>query len=207
MLKLKFAVVAAATILLGLFAASGAQAADYQEPSIEVALSNSTTTQVEGGNFTINVSSGSDTVCDWTVTFNGTARTGTGSSFSASFTAPQVDKKTQFPVTITCSYDDGQIGPTSTTVETDPSAVTNALYVPNSNTALQAATQTTTRTVMITVLPAGSDATDGNTDNNGGAGALPNTGGTNANYIWGGAALIVLGGVAVFAVRRRGIQS
>jgi LPXTG-motif cell wall-anchored protein len=178
-LKLKLAGAAAAAVLVGLVTISGAQAA-YEDPPISVNISDSTPT--EGTTFTVTASSTAD--CAWTASFNGSVEEDNGNALSATFTSPQVSKRTEFPLVVRCRYDD--TAPVSAPVDTTSNRVTPA------------AIQTATRTVTITVLPTGDDGTADD------SGALPDTGGSSAKLLWAGGALVI-GGVAVtIAARRRG---
>lgn len=193
-MKLKLAAVSAATLLVGLMSASGAQAA-YEDPAVEVNLEDATV--IEGttisGSATSNGVEGS-----FTATFNGSTDSATGTAINFSFETPSVTEETDFPLTVVFTYDDGNTGGASVAA-TDPAAVTPA------------ATQNVTRTVNVTVLPKGGDTggdTDADTggDASDGKGALPDTGGSNALILGGGAALLALGGGALFIARRKSDQ-
>lgn len=190
MLKLKFAAVGAAALLVGLMSASGAQAA-YEDPPIQITFSDSS--PVEGDSFSVSASSG-NIDCDWSTTFNGVEDNDSGTETSSTFTAPTVDQDTDFPLTITCVYDD-EAAPISATVNTNPSAVTEALFVPT-------AIQTVSRTVNVTVLSSESGDGDGSGNGDGNA-ALPGTGGSSQSLIWIGAGLLLAGAGVTFAARRR----
>ncbi|MBC7632941.1 MAG: hypothetical protein H7290_16000, partial [Flavobacterium sp.] len=123
--------------------------------------------------------------CAWAISFNGAVEEDSGNDASATFTAPQVDKRTDYELVVRCQYDDTK--PISAPADSASTVVTPA------------ATQTATRTVTITVLPAG-DAGD-NAANE--SGALPGTGGSNAQLLWVGGALVVGGAAVTIPARRR----
>jgi len=114
----------------------------------------------------------------WTATFLGeTIGTGTGTTFSVSFTAPTTPGT--YPLTFTCKYEDGT--PTAP-ISFNPGAVE----------------QTRTLTFQIQVPGAAGNGSGSNASN----GVLPSTGGPNVAILAAGGALLVAGG-AVVAVRRR----
>jgi LPXTG-motif cell wall-anchored protein len=186
MLKLKLAAAAGASVLASLAVASGAQAA-YQDPAIVVNVSDST--PVEGTNINVSASAAAD--CEWAVSFDGTVEEGTGTAITASFTAPNVDQRTDYPLVVRCQYDD-------TAPVVGPADSASALATP-------AAIQTTTRTVTITVLPKGDDGVSDADESE--AGALPNTGGSNAQLLLIGGGLVVAGVGITVAARRRGARA
>lgn len=206
MFKLKLAVVAAAASLVALTAGSAAYAA-YEDPVVTIDLNTIDVGSGDGvvlGGTDVAGTVTSTVPCDWRATFNGNARNGNGLSFSFSFDTPKVTKKTTFPLTVSCTYDDGNTGPASAAIS-DPSAVTNALYVPGTAAVVPAALQTVTRTVDVVVVATldGADSSDNASD----SGALPNTGGPNVLLIGAGAALLVVGAGAVFVARRKSDQA
>ena len=115
----------------------------------------------------------------WNATFLGEGiGSGSGPTFSVSATAPT--EPGTYPLTITCTYDDGTTAP----VSFNPGAVI----------------QSTTLTYQIRVAgDAGTGSGSGSSADNG---VLPKTGGPNVALLAAGGALLVAGG-AVVAVRRR----
>lgn len=174
----KLAGAAAAAVLTALIPLGAAQA--YVDPTIDVTVSD--TTVVEGSTFTASASS--NISCEgWTLSFDGTAEKGAGKTFSTGFKAPDVAKKTKFPLVGTCAYDD-------TKLSSAPAAANAATVVP-------AASRALSRTITITVLPEGKD----------GDGALPDTGGSNLPLLLIGGMLVVAGGGVTYAARRRGASA
>lgn len=113
----------------------------------------------------------------WSATFLGeTIGSGNGPTFSVSATAPTAPGT--YPLTITCTYDDGTVAP----ISFNPGAVI----------------QTRTLAFQIQVPGAAGNGTGSNASN----GVLPSTGGPNVAILAAGGALLVAGG-AVVAVRRR----
>lgn len=185
MFKTKLAGVTAAVALIGMATAGAAQAA-YQDPTIVINVDD--TTPVEGA--TIEVRAAADVDCDWSASFNGAGRTGAGNAFAASFDTPQVTEPTDFPLVVECEYDDTEpvAGPADS----------------GTNLVSPAAIRTASRTVTITVLPAGgADAGVGNGAGAVGSGFLPSAGGANAELLWLGGGLLVVGAGITVAARRR----
>ncbi|MBC7630476.1 hypothetical protein [Aeromicrobium sp.] len=100
-LKLKLASAAASVAAVAIMTAGSAQAA-YEDSTIDFAISDST--PIEGSTFTVKASSNAD--CDWTAAFNGSTESASGENISAEFTAPSVEKDTDFALTVRCSYDE-----------------------------------------------------------------------------------------------------
>ncbi|AWB91201.1 hypothetical protein C3E78_02615 [Aeromicrobium chenweiae] len=183
-------------MLMGLVSAGPALAA-YQDPVITVTIDDST--PVEGTIFTVTSTSQAD--CEWDVDFNGGSDAGSGTTDSASFTAPQVSERTNFSVVVRCSFDNTE--PVSAPADTGSNLVTPAAVV------------TATRTLTVTVLPVGDSGTGAGTGTGAGAGAsgdvgtsdlggvLPGTGGASVDLLWIGGALVLTGAAATIAVRRR----
>jgi LPXTG-motif cell wall-anchored protein len=155
----------------------------YVDPAIGLTVSD--TTVVEGASLTAKATSTLD--CDWTISFAGTAEQGSGTTFTAGFTAPDVDNKTTLPLVGRCGYDDA--APSSTPAR----AADTAAAVP-------VATREASRTVQITVLPKGAAETDDN-------GVLPDTGGSTLTLLLVGGALVVAGAGITVAARRRGARA
>lgn len=171
-MKKYFAALAAGLVaMLGVGVAAPAQAA-YPEPTFTLSLS--ATTVVSGGTFTASVKA--DTTCTFTIDFNGASKSGAGTSFSNTFTAPTVSKKTVLPLTATCD--------TAVAAGRGMASVKTEVF---------------TRSVNVTVLPAASSGS-GST---GGGSTMPNTGGPNEWLLIGGLALLAAGAGTVVATRRR----
>lgn len=105
MKKFLLAVMMLAGVMGGAMAMAPAASA---YPELTCTLSVDPQTVTEGETFTATgtaaevESSGrtaADSAIKWTVTFNGITKTGTGSTFAPTFTAPAVDKKTTFTLT------------------------------------------------------------------------------------------------------------
>ena len=94
---------AIAGILAALFTVLGAGAAQaYPDPTITI-----NDGRLVGGNEYEFTAQGGGVSCEWTVTYLGQTRTGSGTSFSGSFTTPAVEQQRDNPVTATCVYDGG----------------------------------------------------------------------------------------------------
>lgn len=179
MFTLKLAGAAVSAAILALVPIGAAQAV-YVDPTMD--LSASKTTVVEGTTFTARATA--NLTCDWTLSFSGTAETGSGKAFSTEFTAPDVDKKTKLPLVGTCGYDD--VAPSAA-----PAAASASAGV------VPVATRQLSRTITITVLPKGGDDDA----------ALPDTGGPELTLLLIGGALVVAGGAVTVAARRRGAHA
>ena len=103
----------------------------------------------------------SSVTCHDFFSFAGQHKTGVGKVVTKSFKAPNVTSTQVFPLTVTCTYSTG------------------------------AGHASTSRTVNITVVPAGAAA------------SLPNTGGPSVWWFVGGALAILIGAGAMFTTRRR----
>jgi LPXTG-motif cell wall-anchored protein len=149
----------------------------YPAPGVVIHVNH--TTVVSGKVIVINAHAKAD--CDWSATLFGDTETGSGSHFHAVFTAPSVQHKTTYDLTVTCDTGNGQVAG-------------------HAGQALMPVGQVVTRHITITVLPAG---TAGAAHASSGS-ALPSTGGPNAALLGGAGALILVGGGTVFfALRRR----
>jgi hypothetical protein len=198
--KRKLAVVAvAASLLIGLPSAAAAFTS-YADPAIEVQVN---PTSLFGGT-SFGGYATSNVECNWTVTFRGETRTDFGTRIDFEFETPEVSETTYRDVDVTCSYDDTTLesleSPTSST------GVRNANYVVNTSTALPAAIQELERAVRIRILSRSSDDDDdddGDGDGDTSSSGLPGTGGVNAGWIYGGAALLLVGSATVIVSRRR----
>ena len=167
----KYGAIAAALFaaLLGIAAlAPSAQAAVATYPAPTVTLTVSATTVTSGSTFTATVTS--SVTCHDFFSFAGQHKTGVGKVVTRSFRAPNVTSTQVFPLTVTCTY------------STTSGGVGHAIM---------ASTASTSRTVNITVVPAGAAA------------SLPNTGGPSMWWFVGGALAILIGAGAMFTTRRR----
>lgn len=171
--------------LLTLFSVSTAHAVDYSEPVVNVGGGSGADGVVAPGEeFTLNGDFGG-TECDpWNAEFEGQTASGSGTTYSLSFTAP-TEPGTYF-VNISCTYEDAAelsasgvkgFSPFAATVDLQPIEIT----VEGADTGAGGA-------------DSGSDSDDN--------GALPDTGGSNLLLVAGGAALVVAGAGLVAARRR-----
>ena len=197
MKKLGIAAVVCAAMALGPLSASPAFA--YPDPVLTI----ETNSPLVGGK-TLEITAeagGSD--CAWNIVYEGQTESGNGESFSTTFSTEEVDEETDVSLTATCVYDDST-GPASAETPNGDSVVRNALYVPAESDALQAAVQSQSKTVQVTLLPEGDGDGDGNGDNDSNSGGLlPDTGGANLILIVLGAGLLATGASAVYVSRRR----
>jgi LPXTG-motif cell wall-anchored protein len=160
---------AALIAVLAMLGLSGPAQA-YPEVSIDLTVNRQVL--YGGEDFTATASS-QNTVCAWTLEWDGIVRAGTSTTdhpFKTTYTADEVTKVTKIPLNGTCSY-------TGTTAR---------------------GASTWHRTIMITVLPRSSAVSPP-----GGGSDLPNTGGPNLLFLAGGLALLLSGAVAVTVARRR----
>lgn len=165
---------AIAGVLAALFTVlSSGSAQAYPDPVVSITLPDATF--VGGKTLSFSASSG-DVQCAWTATFDGQTLTGSGTTFSGTFSTPKVDKKTVKALTVSCAYESVSDATTS--------AVASA-------------------SASVTLLPLGS--TEGDTENAAATidGALPDTGGSNVWILIGGGVLVLVGGGAVLVARRR----
>lgn len=148
----------------------------YPAPGVAIHVNH--TTVVSGKVIVINAHAKAN--CDWSATLFGVTKNGEGTHFHAKFTAPTVQHKTTYDLTVTCDTGNGAVAG-------------------HAGAALMPVGQVVTRHITITVLPvgtAGAAHASGST--------MPNTGGPNAALLGGAGALILVGGAtAFFAVRRR----
>jgi hypothetical protein len=204
--KQLLAVVAlAASMVIG-SASAGAAFVSYEEAYIEVHVN--PTTLIGGNSFDGYATSNVD--CNWTVTFRGESQTDFGDRIDFTFDTPVVEEEIERDLDVTCIYDDTQLEMLGASKDAD--AVTNAGYViSNAPATLHAADQELGRTVVITILPLGSDDDDDDDDDDSDSSSssasagsdLPSAGGVDAGWIYGGAALVLAGSAAIFLVRRR----
>lgn len=187
MFKLRLA--AAAAIACGVTLLSSGVAQAYPDCGISLSLNNSTV--VGGKSFTFKADAG-NVDCDWTVTYRGKTKTGSGTSISGSFSTPEVSKKTTSKIVAECTHDVGASFETSTT----SSDVTPAFYsAKTAGTVQTAAARTCPVSATVTLLPVGVADEDEN--------ALPDTGGSKLWLLAVGGALVVGGAGVTYAARRR----
>jgi LPXTG-motif cell wall-anchored protein len=146
-----------------------------------------------GGAVTVTLSAPTD--CAWTVTWNGEARSGEGTSFTTTFTAPTVTESTRLPLKADCLYVPTTTSTPTATPSLPPGSLSQILEV--------TVPGHWTRTVQVTVLPENDVAPpvdNGDGDSNGGGTDLPSTGGPRLWLAVTGVAAVLLGAVLV---RRR----
>lgn len=214
MTKTRFAVAAAAGLLIALPATAASAA--YED---DVVTPEDVPTTVEpGGTLTGTVSFATECI-EWdaalTQDSNGTllgadAASG-GTEFTFSIPVPDVPDGTEATLRVECTYDDGlgeESEEQSLSGTTSPEAVTQASFV------LPTALQTATAFQTSITITADAGSGDGDDDADGGgsgsgsgtgddAGALPDTGGSNASLLAIGGALVVAGAGVTIAARRR----
>ena len=160
--------------LIAVLALLGFSAPAQAYPEVRIDLAVNRSTLYSSQSFTAVGSS--NVSCAWTIEWHGRSRSGASSSshdFRTTFTAPHVTKVTKIALHGTCAYDGSE---TPTTART---------------------TASSTRTVMITVLPrSAAVSAPGGSD-------LPNTGGPNLLFLAGGLGLLLAGVTAVSVARRR----
>lgn len=188
MFKLRLAAAAAIACAVTLLS-SGAQA----YPDCGVSLKLSSSTLVGGKSFSFTADSGS-VDCDWTVTYRGKTKTGSGTSISGSYSTPVVTKKSTSEIKATCEQ--AAFG-ASAAPATTSSTVTPAFYSAESSAVLPAATTTSCPVdATVTLLPKGGVDDEGD-------GALPDTGGSNLWLLLLGGALVTGGAGVTYAAQRR----
>ena len=187
MFKLRLAAAAAIACAMTLLS-SGAQA--YPDCGISLTLNDSTL--VGGKTFSFTADAG-DVDCDWTVTYRGKTKTGSGTSISGSYSTPVVSKKTTTKITASCEHEleDSSAAASSASAST----VTPAFYSAQSSAVLPAATAVCPVSATVTLLPVGV-ADEGEN-------ALPDTGGSKLWLLAVGGALVVGGAGVTYAARRR----
>lgn len=174
MKTVRLALAAAVVAFIAMVAPSPAQA----YPVVTVTVSEATVIGGHHIHITATVDPSSIN-CDWTLTFLGDTRTGSGSSISETFSTPVVNHVEHHDAVATCSY--------------TPSGA----EVQSQATATGVGTQT--------LLPRHRHhhhGDDGDGDGEGG-GILPNTGGERLLWLLIGGMLVVVGGGVVVASRRR----
>lgn len=188
MFKLRLVAAAAIACAVTLLS-SGAQA--YPDCGISLSLNDSTV--VGGKSFSFTADAG-EVECDWTVTYRGKTKTGSGTSISGSYSTPVVSKKTTSKIVASCEHELTDAAASSASAST----VTPAFYSAEASAVLPAATAICPVSATVTLLPKGGVADDGEDD-----GALPDTGGSNLWILVLGGGLILVGGGVTYAARRR----
>ncbi|WP_456695786.1 LPXTG cell wall anchor domain-containing protein [Aeromicrobium sp. P5_D10] len=194
MKNLRLAAAASVAVAVSVLSAHSAQA--YPDsPNVTIAIPSS---DLVGGN-TFTFTASADVDCDWTVTYkDGRAagvpadQTGSGKSVSGSYDTKAVSKTFRSPITATCAYDANASGSSTSAGKND----------------------TASASATVTLLPVGStgdgdsDAGTGNGEGGSedGNGILPDTGGSNLWILVAGGALVLVGGGAVIASRRRQVS-
>lgn len=112
----KYVLTVLAVLAVSFGFAPAAQA--YPDAALTITLSDSTV--VSGASFSVSASS--DVNCAFDATFNGGTKTGSGTTFDASFTAPSVTQRERMPVTVTCTQSDGTTTSRSANVTVLPPA-------------------------------------------------------------------------------------
>jgi LPXTG-motif cell wall-anchored protein len=189
MKTVRLALAAAVVALMTVVAPTPAQA----YPAVTVTVSEDTV--IGGTDIVITATVDPSTIdCNWSLTFLGVTRNGTGNSITRTFSTPVVDHVEHHEAVATCVYDDSQLGARG-------SGGTGSL---GTATSFVTATQSATGSGTQTLLPRhGDDDTDeGNGDNDNG-GLLPNTGGERLAWLIIGGMLVMVGGGVVIASRRR----
>jgi LPXTG-motif cell wall-anchored protein len=187
MFKLRLVAAAAIACAVTLLS-SGAQA--YPDCGITLKLNDATL--VGGNSFSFKADAG-EVDCNWTVTYRGKTKTGSGTSISGSYSTPVVTKKTTNKITASCEHE--LVESSSAPAADSASSVTPAFYSAQSSAAVPAVTRVCPISATVTLLPKGG-VDDGN-------GSLPNTGGSNLWLLVLGGALVVGGGGVTYAARRR----
>jgi LPXTG-motif cell wall-anchored protein len=108
MVKLRLAAAAAIACAITLLSSGVAQA--YSDCGVTLSLNDSTV--VGGKTFTFTADAGS-VDCDWTATYAGKTKTGSGTSFSGSFATKTVSKKTTTTINATCDQGANRVCPVS----------------------------------------------------------------------------------------------
>jgi LPXTG-motif cell wall-anchored protein len=197
MKKFRLAVAVALVASFSMLASSSAQAQNYPVVTVNV----SERSVVGGEDILIEATVSPSTIdCQWTLTFLGQERTGSGNSISETFSTPEVNSETQVEAVAVCTYDDGA----------------NLSGSGSSRTAgasLATVETTATGTGTQTLLPEDDDGDeDGDGDGDGGGdgdgdgdngGLLPNTGGERLAWLIIGAMLVLVGGGVYMASRQR----
>lgn len=205
MKKLRLALAVAVVAFFTVIAPSPAQA----YPTLSVTVTEST---VVGGNeITITAVVVPAVDCEeWTLTFLGDTRTGSGPSITETFDTPEVDDVEEHEAEATCTWDDPHPGPGPDDENAASFGGGGAGTLGASiSTSLAQVLVTATGTGTQTLLPVGDDNDDDDDDGNGGGdngdggGILPNTGGERLAWLVIGGMLVLVGAGVVVASRRR----
>jgi LPXTG-motif cell wall-anchored protein len=170
---------------------SGAAQALYPDCGIALSLTSSTVTGGESFSFTADAGDGD---CDWTVTYGGRTKTGSGTTISGTFDTAEVSKQKTSTIKAACTH---ELSAAPSATESTSTQVTPAFYATGSSATLQAATRTCPVSAIVTLLPVGAGPADAD-------GVLPDTGGSNLWILVVGGALVAGGAGVTYAARRRG---
>lgn len=191
MKTVRLALAAAVIAFMTVVAPTPAQA----YPGVTVTVSEDTV--VGGTDITITATVDPSSIdCNWSLTFLGDTRTGSGNSITETFSTPEVDHVEHHEAVATCSFDNG-------VPSASGSGGTGSL---GTSTSVVSAIVTATGSGTQTLLPRGGgdddddEGGDGDGDN---GGILPNTGGERLLWLIIGGLLIMTGGGVVMASRRR----
>lgn len=182
MRKLTMALAALVAASATLFTASAATAVDYAAPVVVITGGPANGVVGPGEEFTVEGNFGGTECNPWTAAFEGQDAAGSGTTFSATFTAP-TEPGTYF-VNMTCTYE--------TAAETSSSVASTFFFQAEAELA----------PIPIIVQGAGDDAGEGTGGAADESGLLPDTGGSNLLLLVAGGAL-VLAGAGVMVARRR----
>lgn len=168
--------------LITLFSASTAHAVDYAEPEIGTTGGSAADGVVAPGEeFTLTGDFGGVECDPWVAEFVGDTQTGSGTTYSVSFTAPT--EPGDYDIVFTCTYDEPAELSASGVEAFTPFNVTEEIG-------------------RVTITVEGADAGDSGAGAGDDSDALPDTGGSNLLLIAGGAALVLAGSGLVVARRR-----
>jgi LPXTG-motif cell wall-anchored protein len=203
MKKLRLALAVAVVAFFAVLTPSPAQA----YPGVTVIVSEATV--VGGDDIIISAEVDPDVNCQWTLTFLGETRTGSGFEITETFETPEVDDEETRDAVAICTYNDDEL---------DSMGGGGAGSL---GTSIVTATQTAGDVGTQTLLPedddddgdddgdsdSDDDGDDDGDDGNGGGGdnggLLPNTGGERLAWLIIGGMLVLVGGGVVVASRRR----
>lgn len=180
MRKVTMALAALAAASATLFTASAATAVDYSAPVVVIGSGPANGVVGPGEDFTLEGDFGGTECNPWGASFEGQTTGGSGTTFSATFTAP-TEPGTYF-VNMTCTYE--------TAAEASSSVASTFFF------------QAEAELAPIPITVAGEGAGDGTGAAADESGLLPDTGGSNLLLLVAGGAL-VLAGAGVMVARRR----
>lgn len=176
MRKVTMALAALVAACATLFTTSAATAVDYSEPVPNPTSGPANGVVAPGAEFTVSGDFGGTECNPWTATFEGQDASGSGTTFSVTFTAPT--EPGTYYIYMTCTYE---------TAAENSSSVASTFFF-----------QAEAELAPIPITVAG-DGTGAAADE---SGLLPDTGGSNLLLLVAGGAL-VLAGAGVMVARRR----